>query len=288
MATMGLVAAFQSLNNIDLSGISWSLTAAAGAAREAAQTAKELGDAYSVAADKAKQLTDAQKIVAKNAGSSTAKSQATDYSYADLAALDDSASELVSKFNSLSGSVLDLTKTQEDYDKDLLLLAEERKQALRDIPKDYSGGGFGITLQSDIDKVNAEYDAKLNALTTKLVADKKLSAESSTEIQKIDAELAKIKAGLAAKDTEVAWGEAIGDLKDFKDELTSGKYQGVTGSDESSIKALVDQLTKAWSNNSPIKTYEINLNGVGIKTIDDPTDLINLIEQLSKSKRVAL
>ena len=35
------------------------------------------------------------------------------------------------------------------------------------------------------------------------------------------------------------------------------------------------------------KTYTIQLNGNDIRTIDDPTDLIKLIEELSKAKRLA-
>ncbi len=89
------------------------------------------------------------------------------------------------------------------------------------------------------------------------------------------------------KGTNEEWYAAITELKKITDAFQSGQYQGAGGS-TAELSSLLSKLSSAWTSNAPIKTYQININGTSIKTIDDPTDLIALIEQLAAAKRRSL
>jgi len=89
------------------------------------------------------------------------------------------------------------------------------------------------------------------------------------------------------KGTNEEWYAAITELKKITEAFQSGQYQGASGS-AAELSGLLSKLSSAWTSNAPIKTYQININGTSIKTIDDPTDLIALIEQLAAAKRRSL
>ncbi len=82
------------------------------------------------------------------------------------------------------------------------------------------------------------------------------------------------------------WKAAITDLQDFVKSLSENKF--TNNSEQSTLNQLLQQMTTTYNNNKPQQVYQINLGDSKIRTIDDPSDLITLIEQLSKSKRVAL
>lgn len=84
------------------------------------------------------------------------------------------------------------------------------------------------------------------------------------------------------------WYQAISSLKTMADAFEAGKYTPDNQGTANAVKGLMEQIGSAWERNAPIKTYQININGTSIKTIDDPTDLIALIEQLAAAKRRSL
>lgn len=200
--------------------------------------------------------------------------------------MSDGAGNLVKRFNELSGSSANYDEAMKTYQSNLEAAQSIRDTALKGTKE--PGTNFYTTTPEQIAAANAAYSATVNKLNEDLAKSQGTLGKDNEEIKKIEAQLALIEAKFVESDTQAAWGSSIGDLKDFSTAFASGKYQGVTAEEKSSIQALVNQLTSAWANNSPIKTYSININGSEIKTIDDPTDLIMLIEQLSRSKRVAV
>ena len=81
------------------------------------------------------------------------------------------------------------------------------------------------------------------------------------------------------------WRDAI---SEFSRRVNTNDIQGESRVDDVRLEALAKKLMEAMMSGTNIKTYTIQLNGNDIRTIDDPTDLIRLIEEMSRSKRTAL
>lgn len=81
------------------------------------------------------------------------------------------------------------------------------------------------------------------------------------------------------------WRDAI---SEFSRRVNTNDIQGESRVDDVRLEALAKKLMEAMMSGTNTKTYTIQLNGNDIRTIDDPTDLIRLIEEMSRSKRTAL
>lgn len=101
---------------------------------------------------------------------------------------------------------------------------------------------------------------------------------------------AQIEIAQAQNDFAVMYSEALykkereirADGKITSDEVA--QYEAIKAKANKDKNDLLDLQTKTQT----MKTYNININGSTIRTIDDPADIISLIEQLSKARRAAL
>lgn len=118
-------------------------------------------------------------------------------------------------------------------------------------------------MNEQLTKLRGEYDSRLNALKGT-----------------VDAALKPEQDALAAD-----WRDAI---SEFSRRVNTNDIQGESRVDDLRLEALAKKLMEAMMSGTNIKTYTIKLNGNDIRTIDDPTDLIRLIEEMSRSKRTAL
>jgi hypothetical protein len=117
-------------------------------------------------------------------------------------------------------------------------------------------------MNEQLTKLRGEYDSRLNALKGT-----------------VDAALKPERDALAAD-----WRSAV---TEFAQKVGTNDIQGTTQTDDLRLEALAKKLVEAIMSGANAKTYTIQLNGNDIRTIDDPTDLIKLIEELSKAKRLA-
>ena len=121
---------------------------------------------------------------------------------------------------------------------------------------------------------------KINNLE-KLVAEDKRAAQTAIKFDKQLKQVIELLNKRKAEDGRDAGNE-------FTQGVNHGDIKGQTQADDLRLEALAKKLMEAMMSGTNIKTYTIQLNGNDIRTIDDPTDLIRLIEEMSRSKRTAL
>lgn len=159
-----------------------------------------------------------------------------------------------------------------------LAILKDQKAKLEQTGVDSKGNAVPIAGNAELAE---KTQLQINQYLSSLQQYEKMSKVAEDNIKILDSLI-------SDKSTTNEWSSAIEELKSFSKDLSSGKYTENSSQDQNQIQTVLNQLVNDWNNNKPIKTYNINVNGSTIRTIDDPEDIIRLIEQLSKSKRVAL
>lgn len=127
-------------------------------------------------------------------------------------------------------------------------------------------------------------DFNLLSNLEKVVAESNRAEQTNVEFDK---QLKEVIAALSEKKiadeaSAADWRDAI---TEFSDKVITDEIKGQTRVDEMSLEKLAKSMMEGLMKGAPSKTYEIKLGGSSIRTIDDPTDLIALIEELARSKK---